>query len=489
MREHLPALLFVVPFLTAVAMPMIGLRSRSACRPIVIAVAVVMNLISLLLYVEVVTTGPIHYSMSGWPPPIGIEWVADGLSGIILVALSLIALFTLLYASPAASEQMGRRIVPWHTLILLMLSGLTGIVLAGDLFNLFVFLEITSLSSYALIGIGSGRAAVAAFRYLIIGTIGGWLYLLGVGFFYAATGTLNISDLAHQLPSLLHNKAVVAGLIFVIIGLAIKTALLPLHGWLPDAYENAPDAVTPLIAALVTKVTLYAVIRIIFWVLGVDMVIGALPVLSFLMWVGILATVAGAFLAFSQVDIKRMFAYAGISHVGLVLIGVSTGNATGFAGGVFYLVNEMVMQALLFIIAGAAFYRDGVRTIDDVARLRGQMPWTLAGLIIVALSMVGIPPTGGFFGKLYILLGALEAQQYVAVVVIIGVSVLTLAYFLKVIEPFVVGDVTRPEPRTVEVSFLLRLSLGVLSACILALGMGSDLIMTMLYETSMPVRL
>ena len=489
MRAQLPAILFLLPFFAAIAMPMIGLRYRAACRPITLMVLALMSIVSLLLYADVVRTGPIHYSMGGWAAPIGIEWIADGLSGIVLVAISLVALCTLLYAGSVTPKDLGGRIVPWHTLILLMLSGLIGIVLAADLFNIFVFLEVSSLASYALIGIGGGRALIAAFRYLIIGTIGGWLYLLGVGFFYAATGTLNMTDLATQLPHIVETKTVATGMIFIIAGLAIKIALIPLHGWLPDAYADAPDAITPLLAALVTKVALYAVIRIVFWILGVDTAMGVLPILPLLMWVGIVATVVGAFLAFSQTELKRMFAYAGISHIGLVFIGISTGNATGFAGSIYYLVNEMVMQALLFFVAGAAFYRGGVRTIDDISRLRGQMPWTLTGLIIVALSMVGIPPTGGFFGKLYILLGAFEAQQYVSVGVIIGVSVLTLAYFLRVVQPFVVGEISHAGPRPVEGPLSLRLSLGILSVTILALGIFADHIMTLLYDTALPLGL
>ena len=285
--------------------------------------------------------------------------------------------------------------MPFFTLVLILVSGLTGIVLAADLFNIFVFIELTSLSAYALVGATGGPALMAALRYLILGTLGASLYLLGVAYWYAATGTLNMADLAHQLPALLDSHAVLWGLVLMMIGLSIKMALVPLHGWLPDAYTYAPDAVSPLIAPLVTKVALYALIRILFWVAGTAVILRQVPLLMYLSWVGAVATIAGALLAFAQQNLKRMFAYSGISHLGLVVLGVSQGTPTGLAGGIFYLITDAVMQAGLFFIAGAAIHQCGARGLGELARLRRGMPLTRATLVITGISMVGFPPTGG----------------------------------------------------------------------------------------------
>ncbi len=486
MSHHLPALIFLLPFLTAISLPMVGLKHREWCRPMAIAAVSAMNVASIANVVVVMDSGEIRYAFSGWAPPIGIEWVDDGLASVIMVTLSLLALISLINAGSTSPPTLGQRIVPYYTLILLLIAAVTGIVFAGDLFNVFVFLEVAALSGYALVGVAGGKALISAYRYLILGTLGASLYLLGVGYFYAATGTLNMADLAQRVPELLTSKAIVGGLIFMFLGLGIKMALIPLHGWLPDAYTHAPDAVSPFLASLVTKVALLAWIRIMFWVVGANAEIAHVPVLFLLVELGALAAVVGAFLALTQDEVKRMFAYGGISHIGLILIGVGIGNPTGFAGGVFYLINDAVMQAALFFLAGAAMYQYGVRTIEDLGRLRGQAPWMTGALIIMAMSMVGFPPTGGFFGKWYIILGALEAQNYLAVAAVIISTVLTLAYFLKLFER--IFRETQPSSGiiSVEAPLSMKVSIGVVSAAIILLGLFSDPIVRFLLDTALP---
>ncbi len=480
-------LIVLIPLFAAITIPMIGLRQESACRPLALTALAGMNIASLSIYNEVVRNGTIHYALSGWPPPIGIEWVVDGLSGIMLVALSSLSLIALAYAGPLTSKHLGRRIVPWHTMILMLVASLAGMILAADLFNLFVFLEVASLCSYALIGVAGGRAVIAAFRYLIVGTIGASLYLLGVAYIYSATGSLNIADIGQRLPSLMESKTVVIGIIFIFVGLGIKMALVPLHTWLPDAYSNAPDAITPIIAPLVTKVALFAILRIIYWMIGTETSLHHLPVLFFTGLAGALTMLIGAFLALTQLEIKRIFAYAGISHLGLIVMGIAMGNTEGFLGGVFYLLTEMVMQTVLFFIAGAIFYYGGVRYIHELSRLRGQIPLTLTALIVVALSMVGVPPTGGFFGKWYILLGALKAGNYIAVFTITIATILTMAYFLRIIRPLVVSSLQPEQPIHIQAPFSMRFGMSVLSITIIALGIFSDRIITILQKTAMPI--
>ncbi|MCH7616028.1 MAG: hydrogenase 4 subunit B, partial [Nitrospinae bacterium] len=293
MSHHLPALLFLLPFLTAISLPMVGLKHREWCRPMAIAAVSAMSVASIANVVVVMDSGEIRYAFSGWAPPIGIEWVDDGLASVIMVTLSLLALISLINAGPTSSSALGQRIVPYYTLILLLIAAVTGIVFAGDLFNVFVFLEVAALSGYALVGVAGGKALVSAFRYLILGTLGASLYLLGVGYFYAATGTLNMADLAQRVPELMTSKAIVGGLIFMFLGLGIKMALMPLHGWLPDAYTHAPDAISPFLASLVTKVALIAWIRIMFWVVGAGAEIEHVPVLFLLEELGALAAVVG----------------------------------------------------------------------------------------------------------------------------------------------------------------------------------------------------
>jgi len=327
---------------------------------------------------------------------------------------------------------------------------------------------------------------VAAFRYLIFGTLGASFYLLGVSYFYAATGTLNMGDLAEKLPHLLTSKAVVGGLLFMFIGLGIKMALVPFHAWLPDAYAHAPDSVSPILAGLVTKVALLGWIRIIFWVLGAKIVLYDIPILLLIGVLGALAAVIGAVLALTQHDLKQIFAYGGISHIGIILIGVSQGNQTGFVGGVLYLLNDAVMQTGLFFWAGVAMCQYGVRTLEDVGRIGEKAPWMTVALVILAMGMIGLPPTGGFFGKWYIILGALETSNYLAVGAVLLSTMLTLAYFVKLFERVFRSTSTTSEMQRVATPLQFKLSLGVTSAAIVVLGLWSDSLVELLLHIALP---
>lgn len=486
MSRQLPAILFLLPLFAAISMPVVCLKHRHWCHPISVAILAAMALVSILNLHNVIHHGEVRYVFSGWTVPLGIEWVADGLSSVILVLLSVLGLLCVVFTGPTAPKALGGRIVHYYTLILLLVSSFTGIAFAGDLFNLFVFLELAAISSYALIGVAGGRALFAAYRYLVLGTLGASLYLLGVSYFYALTGTLNMADMADRLPLLLSSKALVGGLLFMFIGLGIKMALVPFHTWMPEAYTYAPESIAPILASLVTKVALLAWVRIIYWVLNASMIIYDIPILLLIGVLGALAAVIGASLALAQRDIKMMFAYGGISHVGIILIGIGQGNQTGFAGGVFYLMNDAVMQAALFFLAGVAFCHYGVRTIDDIGRVGKQAPWLTGSLIVVALGMIGLPPTGGFFGKWYIILGALEAGDYVSVAAVLLSTLLTLAYFVRLFEGIFRQTSTQSDVQFGEIPLSFKLTLGITSAAIMILGLFSAPIVQLLLNHALP---
>jgi multicomponent Na+:H+ antiporter subunit D len=487
MTRHLPAILFLLPLGSAICLPLIGIKHRQWCRPIAMLILAGMALVSIANLMGILQAGTIRYEFGGWAAPVGIEWVADPLSSVMIVTLSLMALVCVLFIGSTIFPNLGSRTVPFYTLVLLLVAGLAGMIFSGDLFNLFVFLEMSALCGYALVGLAGGKALMAGFRYLILGTVGASLYLLGMGYLYAVTGTLNMADLAQRVPPLVDSKAIAVGVLFLFIGLGIKMALVPLHGWLPDAYTQAPNRVSPLLASLVTKVALYGWIRIMFWVLGAHAVIYQIPILFFVGFLGAIAALVGAFLALTQEEIKRMFAYGGLSHIGLILVGVSLGNQTGFAGGVFYLLNDAVMQAGLFFWAGAIIHLYGVRTVEDLGRLRGAPGWMSAVLVVLAISMIGFPPTGGFFGKWYIILGAVEAQNHLAVAAVLIATLLTLAYFVKLFERVfrdrsaAYASISMP-----EIPLGIRLSLSAISVAIILLGLMSDQIVGFLLKHAVP---
>ena len=486
MSHQLPAILFLLPLFAAISMPVVCLKHRHWSQPISLTILAAMVLVSILNLHNVVNHGEVRYAFSGWTAPLGIEWVADGLASVILVLLSVLGLLGVVFTGPTSPKALGGRIVHYYTLILLFFSALTGIVFARDLFNLFVFLEVAAISSYALIGVAGGRALFAAFRYLILGTIGASIYLLGVSYLYAVTGTLNMADMADKLPFLLGSKALVGGLLFIFIGLGIKMALVPFHAWMPEAYAYAPDSVSPILASLLTKIALLAWVRIIYWVLNASIVVYGIPILLLVAVLGALAAVIGASLALAQRDIKMMFAYGGISHIGIILIGIGQGNQTGFVGGIFYLLNDAVMQAALFFLAGVAFCHYGVRTIDDIGRVGKQAPWLTGSLVVIALGMVGLPPTGGFFGKWNIILGALEAGNYVSVAAVVLTTLLTLAYFVKLFEGIFRQTSTRLDVQFGEIPLSFKMTLGVTSAAIMLLGLFSSPIVQLLLNHALP---
>ena len=486
MSHQLPAILFLLPLFAAISMPVVCLKHRHWSKSISLTILAAMVLVSILNLHNVVNHGEVRYAFSGWTAPLGIEWVADGLASVILVLLSVLGLLGVVFTGPTSPKALGGRIVNYYTLILLFFSALTGIVFAADFFNIFVFLEVAAISSYALIGVAGGRALFAAFRYLILGTIGASIYLLGVSYLYAVTGTLNMADMADKLPFLLGSKALVGGLLFIFIGLGIKMALVPFHSWMPEAYAYAPDSVSPIMASLLTKIVLLAWVRIIYWVLNASIAIFDIPILQLVAVLGALAAVIGASLALAQRDIKMMFAYGGVSHIGIILIGIGQGNQTGFVGGIFYLLNDAVMQAALFFLAGVAFCHYGVRTIDDLGRVGKQAPWFTGSLIVVGLGMIGLPPTGGFFGKWNIILGALEADNYVSVAAVLLATLLTLAYFVKLFEGIFRQTSTRLDLQFGEFPLSFKMTLGVTSAAIMLLGLFSSPIVQLLLNHALP---
>lgn len=486
MSHQLPAILFLLPLFAAISMPVVCLKHRHWSQPISVAILAAMVLVSILNLHNVIHHGEVRYVFSGWTAPLGIEWVADGLASVILVLFSVLGLLGVVFTGPTSPKALGGRIVHYYTLILLLVSACTGLIFARDLFNLFVFFEVAAIASYALVGFAGGRALFAAFRYLILGTLGSFLYLLGVSYLYAVTGTLNMADMAEKLPFLLGSKALVGGLLFIFIGLGIKMALVPFHAWLPEAYTYAHESISPILASLVTKVALLVWVRIVYWVFNASAVIYNIPILLLVSVIGALAAVIGASLALAQRDLKMIFAYGGISHIGIILIGIGQGNQTGFVGGVFYLFNDAVMQAGLFFLAGVAVCHYGVRTIDDMGRVGKQAPWLTGSLIILALGMIGLPPTGGFFGKWYIILGALDAGNYVSVAAVLLSTLLTLAYFVKLFEAIFRQTSTGLDVQSGKIPFSFKLTLGVTSAAILILGLFSSPIIQLLLSHALP---
>ncbi len=432
--EHFAVLIVVVPLMSAFVTVLLGWFKRWACYPIVLAALSVSFLCSLGILNTVMTSGTIHYHLGYWQPPWGIEYVVDYLNGFMLVMLTSIALLVAVYSKKSVEQEIPEKIVPFYSLFLLFVTGLFGITVTGDLFNVFVFLEIASLSMYALIDIGEEGAPMAAFRYIIMSIVGASFYYLGIGYLYIVTGSLNMADLSQLLPNMYHNKAVLVGFALFVVGISLKMGVFPLHAWLPDSYTNAPSVVSAVVAPMATKVMAYLMVRIFFTLFKPYFVTDMLPVTQFLTWIAAAGILAGSVLAIAQTDLKRMLAYSSIANVGYILLGVGLANKMGLIGGLLHILNHAVMKATLFLATGGIVYKLGMRDITQFRGLPKRMPFTMAAFTVAALSMVGIPPTCGFFSKIYLIMGSIQAKQWVFVAVILLSSLLNVVYFFRVIQ-------------------------------------------------------
>ncbi|MCB1933911.1 MAG: monovalent cation/H+ antiporter subunit D family protein [Candidatus Accumulibacter sp.] len=432
--EHLPILQVVLPLASA---PLaVLLRDRLAAFVLVLAATWAAFAISVLLWLQVGESGLISYAIGNWPPPWGIEYRVDALASLVLMLVSGIAAVVLPY-SRASIE---REIRPdkhylFYAMFALCLSGLLGITVTGDAFNLFVFLEISSLSSYAMIALGKDRRSlVAAYQYLIMGTIGATFIVIGVGLLYIKTGTLNLADLGVRLQAMTSHRPVLAALAFLTVGISLKLAMFPLHQWLPNAYAYAPSAVSAFLAATATKVSVYALLRFYFSVFGETAVFQRLPMEDLMLVLALAGMFVASTVALFQDNLKRLFAYSSVAQIGYSVLGISFDSVTGLTATIVHLVNHAVTKGGLFLLLGAVIAGMGGVTLARVQGVGRVMPLTSFGIVICGLSLIGVPGTAGFVSKWYLILAALEKGQWWLVFLIVLSSLLAVAYVWRFVE-------------------------------------------------------
>lgn len=433
---HAPALLVVAPLIAACAAALAP--SGRIGWMISVTGSVFAAWMALALVGETARHGLVTYTFGGFAPPLGIGFHIDGLGAMMALLISCAGAIASIYSGHAlAAEVRAEK----HTLVqagfLLCQSGLLGLVSTGDAFNAFVFLEVSSIGAYALVAIGESRdrrALPAAFNYLIMGTIGATFYLIGLGFLYAATGTLNMADMAARLATLSDSTVVQAGFAFIVVGLGIKAAMFPLHGWLPGAYAYAPSLVSIFLAATATKASLYLLARFVFDVFPHDAAFGQ----AFIHWVlaplGATAAIVCSLQAIFEKEVRRILAFSSVAQVGFILLGLSVGAASGFSGAMLYLLAHALLKMTLFMAIGGLALSLRFRTLEDIAGIARDAPWSATALAIGAASLAGAPLTVGFLAKWRLIEDALQAGQVWIVVVLAVASLLTLLYVGRMIE-------------------------------------------------------
>jgi multicomponent Na+:H+ antiporter subunit D len=436
MREHLPALQVVLPLAAA---PLIVLvRSPRFAWLATTAVSYGALLAAVLLAAEVAAGGAISYAIGSWPPPWGIEYRVDALSAFVLVLVALTASLVAPYAERSvAAEIPAERRYLVYAMYCLCLAGLLGMVITGDAFNLFVFLEIASLATYVLIALGPRRKALlAAYQYMLMGTVGATFYVIGVGLLYLMTGTLNLADMAERLREVRELRPVLAALAFITVGIGLKLALFPLHQWLPNAYACAPSMVSAFLAATATKVSVYVLLRYYYAVFDPWELFERLPTGEVLIALSVAAMLVASLVAVYEQDAKRLFAWSSVAQIGYITLGIGLDNQAGLTAALAHLLNHGVAKGAIFVLLGGVALRAGADALGvaSLAGLGRRMPLTALGLAIAGLSLIGVPGTAGFVTKWYLVLGALERGLWWLVAAILASSLIAAVYVWRVVE-------------------------------------------------------
>ena len=428
MSDLLP-LLVAVPLLGALLPLVVGVGRPDAVGRVTAAVLLVHLGVAAAAVWGVVTGGALSYVVGGLPAAYGIGLRLDAVSSafVLLVAVVSAAAHLAVRTDPTG---------PTDSLWLLLVAGLTGVCVTADVFNLYVFLEISGLAAYALVASRRGAtAALAALNYLLAGTVGATLYLIGVGYAYVATGTLSMATLRVELAGAGYDSPlVVAAFVLVTLGLGVKIALFPVHGWKPDAYRAAPADVSVLLAALGSTVAGYALVRVTFDVFTASFLAAVPLVGAALTVIGLVSVVVGGYLTLRQTNLQRLFAYSSVLQFGLVVAGVGLATPAAVTGALVLLLGHAVAKGSLFAAAGVFERRYGAKTLADYAGLGRESPVLGVSVAVLFASLVGLPPTAGFAGKWYVALGAVASASWVAAAVVVLSTLLSLAYAGRIVE-------------------------------------------------------
>ncbi len=449
----IPLPVFVaVPLITAFVMPLFGKKGKAVAT-------LLANLATIaLLVLAVASIGQSRvYEIGRWSIPLGINLVLDGLSSLLLLIISVVSAAAMLFSTRYMEQYTAKP--KYLCLFLLMVAGMNGVVLSGDIFNLFVFLEIASIASYALVGFGCEHEELeASFKYMVLGSVASMFILFAVALVYGNTGSLNMAYISKAITDAGLNVGLAFAMALFIAGFGLKAALVPFHAWLPDAHPSAPAPISAMLSGVLIKALgVYALVRVLFNVFGISVSLGWV-----LVTLGVLSMVVGVFLAVGQWDFKRLLAYHSISQMGYVVLGIGLGAlilakgqnvawaSLAILGGLFHLANHAVFKSLLFLTSGSVQMSTGTRQLKELGGLAQKLPYTRATCAIASASIAGIPPFNGFWSKLLLVIAAVQAGFFGLAVITVIVSLVTLISFLKVQRYVFLGELPENLRQTKE---------------------------------------
>ena len=478
--EAHPPLLVLFVLIAALLMPTLSHFCRQLCGTAALIVMVIALLVSIN-FVRLTLEGKVlSYAVGGWAAPWGIEVLIEPLSAFMLVVISFVALIILLYSTSALEWEVPEAGIGWYyTTFLLLVASMMGMAIANDLFNMYVFIEVVGISACALVLAKGGREATeAAFKYLLLATIGSGFVLMGIALLYMITGHLNIAFVARELNQVYpqYPHLIWTVLSFFLVGFGIKAALFPLHVWLPDAHSAASTPSSAILSSLVVKVYIVALLKFYFLIFGFEL-LDQLLIRHLILLMGSAAILAGSMFAFAQLNLKRRLAYSSVAQIGYIFLGIALGSPTGLAAGILHIFNHAVMKACLFLAAGAIYRQTGEKNVTRLQGIGYSMPLTMGAFSVAALSMVGLPLFSGFISKWYLALGSIEAGMPMFVGLIILSGLLNASYFLPIIwQAFFVVDKHEPKIMTIDkLPFNVSASLVILALVIIYFGIQPQL--------------
>jgi len=481
---HILPLFIALPLGAAFVIPLAGLVRKWLAE----SIAVVTTGLLVLFAIGRIGSDTIVYTVGGWHPPFGINLVGDALSVFFHLIIAVISFLVVLYS--LAYMRRYTSVVKYYCLLMLMIAGMNGVIASGDLFNIYVFLEIAAISSYALVAFGIEHEELeASFKYLVLGCIASSFILFGIALTYSITGTLNLAHIAQVLDDGVSDVMVKFIAALFIMGFGLKAALMPFHAWLPDAHPSAPAPISAMLSGLLIKTLgVYCLIRIFFNVFGFGQSYSTV-----LISLGILSMVGGALLAAGQMDFKRLLAYSSISQIGYIIFAIGLGTPLGVLGGLLHLLNHAFFKSLLFLCSGAVVYATGTRDLKQLGGLWQKMPVTSATCSIASLSISGIPPLGGFFSKLIIIIAAVKAYDtlgpvaYWLAAIAVLVSFITLLYFVKLQKMALFGPLPAKLDKIYEVPASMWSVLVILAVFCIAFGVACPWFIEMIVEPAREV--
>ena len=478
--EHGAAFIIVLPLLLGAITAV--LPSRNLAWWTAFIVTVIVTITSFGLVLNMISEGTTVYTMGGWDPPHGISLVVDTLNAPVLLLISAMAVLTIVYGMPATvAEVEPKKRAPFYAAFLICFAGLLGMVVTGDAFNVFVFLEVSSISTYALVAMGAARdrrALSASYNYLILGSIGATFFVIGLGFLYMETGTLNMADMGRILADLDGGSRVASVAFgFIVVGLGLKLAMFPLHTWLPGAYAYAPSMVTIFLASTATKAALYLLLRFSFTIFDPNFDYVGAVLRYLLVGVGVIGMIFASLQAIFQTDVRRTLAFSSVAQVGYMLLGIGLATAAGLAAGYLHLLNHAIIKGGLFIALGAFWYRFGITRIKDFEGLSKTMPLTMGAFTVSALSLIGVPFTAGFVSKVNLATAAADKGWWWAVAVIVITSVLAIIYMGRILLSAYFGDAPQIDGQAAkrnEAPMMMLVPMWILA--IMSIAVGSNIL-------------